>query len=87
MYDRPLHIESVEIYIRHNYAGDSEMLLKVYEKLTMAKLKSSRLSYNSVGSIPSASMFNRTTKYEAEVNDSVVSFISSSLGYTESTYE
>jgi hypothetical protein len=32
-------------------------------------------------------MFNKTSKYEAEVDDSMVSFISSSLGYIESTYE
>jgi hypothetical protein len=32
-------------------------------------------------------MFNKTSKYEAEVDDSVVSFISSSLGYIESTHE
>jgi hypothetical protein len=62
-------------------------MLHVYGKLIMAKLKSSRLSYNWVISFPSASMFNKTSKYEAEVDDSVVSLISSSLGYTESTYE
>jgi hypothetical protein len=32
-------------------------------------------------------MSNKTSKYEAEVDDSVVSLISSSLGYIESTYE
>jgi hypothetical protein len=32
-------------------------------------------------------MFNNASKYEAKVDDSVVSFISSSLGYIESTYE
>jgi hypothetical protein len=32
-------------------------------------------------------MFSKTSKYEAEVDDSVVSLISSSLGYIESTYE
>jgi hypothetical protein len=29
-------------------------------------------------------MFNKTSKYDAEVDGSVVSFISSSLGYIES---
>jgi hypothetical protein len=69
------------------YAGDSGMLLHIYEKLTMVKLKSSRLSYKWVVSFPSASMFSKTSKYEAEVDDFVVSLISSSLGYIESTYE
>jgi hypothetical protein len=32
-------------------------------------------------------MFNTTPKYEAEVDDSVVSLVSNSLGYIESTYE
>jgi hypothetical protein len=69
------------------YAGDSGMLLHMYGKLIMVKLKSSRLSYNWVVSFPSASMFIKTSKYEAEVDDSVVSLISSSLGYIESTYK
>jgi hypothetical protein len=55
------------------YAGDSGMLLQVYGKLTMTKLKSSRLSYNWVVSFPPAYMFNNTSKYEVEVDDSVVS--------------
>ena len=33
------------------------------------------------------SMFNKISKYEADMEDSVVSFNSSSLGYIESTYE
>jgi hypothetical protein len=37
-------VEMGEIYIP--YAGDSGMLQQVYGKLTMAKLKSFRLSYN-----------------------------------------
>ena len=69
------------------YVGDSGMLLHIYGKLTMVKLKSSCLSYNWVVSFPSASMFSKTSKYEAEKDDSVVSSISSSLGYIESTYE
>jgi hypothetical protein len=32
-------------------------------------------------------MFNKTSKYKAEVDDFVEFFISSSLGYIESTYE
>jgi hypothetical protein len=32
-------------------------------------------------------MFNKTSKYEAEVDNSVVSLISTSLGYIESTNE
>jgi hypothetical protein len=31
-------------------------------------------------------MFNKTSKYEAELDESLMSFISSSLGYIESTY-
>jgi hypothetical protein len=63
MQSRPLHIESVEGYTCRNvympYAGESGMLIHVYRKLTMAKLKSSRLSYNWVVSFPPASMFNK----------------------------
>ena len=33
------------------------------------------------------SMFNNISKYEEDTEDSVVSFIASSLGYIESTYE
>jgi hypothetical protein len=33
------------------------------------------------------SNFNNTSKYEADVEHSVVSLISSSLGYIKSTYE
>ena len=47
-------------------------------KLTIAKLKSSRLSYNVVVSLPFES------KYEADLSDSVVSFISSSSKSSES---
>ena len=61
------------------YTGDSRMLLHVYGKLTMAKSKSSRLSYNWVVSLPPTSMLNKTSKYEAEVDDSAVSLISSSI--------
>jgi hypothetical protein len=44
----------------------------------MSKLKSSRLSYNLVVSFLTDSVFNKISKYEAEVDDSVVSLISSS---------
>jgi hypothetical protein len=47
------------------YAGDNGMLLHIYGKLTMVKLKSSSLSYNEVVSFPPASIFNKTSKYEA----------------------
>jgi hypothetical protein len=76
---------SWEIYT--SFAGDSGVLLHVFGKVTMAKFKSSRLSYNSVVSFQLAYMFRKTLKYEAEVDDSVVSFISNALGYIESTYE
>jgi hypothetical protein len=64
------------------YAGDSGMSLH-----DNGKLKSSRLSYNWVVSFPTASMLNKTSKYEAEVEDCVVTLISCAFGYTESTYE
>jgi hypothetical protein len=57
------------------YAGDSELFLHIYGMLTMATLKSSRLSYNGVVSFPSASMFNKTSKYEEEMDDYVMPFI------------
>jgi hypothetical protein len=69
------------------YAGDSGMLLHIYGKLTMVKLKSWHTTELLVFRLCLASMFSKTSKYEAEVDDSVVSSISSSLGYIESTYE
>jgi hypothetical protein len=53
------------------YAGDSGMLLHIYGKLAMVKLKPSLLSYNWVVSFLSASMFSRTFKYDAEVRGCV----------------
>jgi hypothetical protein len=53
----------------------------------MAKFKYSRFAYNRVVRLPPTSMFNKTSKDEAGKDDSVVSFIWSSLGYTESIYE
>jgi hypothetical protein len=63
------------------------MLLHIYGKMTIAKFKSCSLSYNWVVSFPPASIFNKTFKYEAEVDNSVVYWISSFLGYIESIYE
>jgi hypothetical protein len=37
--------------------------------------------------LPSAFVFNKISKYEAEIEDSVVSLISSSTGYMELAYE
>jgi hypothetical protein len=53
----------------------------------MKKLKSSRLSYKLSRYLPLVSTFNNTSKYEADVELSVVSLISSLLGYIKSTYE
>jgi hypothetical protein len=52
-------------------------------KLTIAKLKSLRLSCNVVVSLPLESMLNKRSMYEADMPDSILSFISSSLGYME----
>jgi hypothetical protein len=56
------------------------MLLHRKGKLTIAKSKSSRLSYIEVVSLPLESIFSKIYRYEAELSDSVVSFISSSSG-------
>jgi hypothetical protein len=61
---------SWEIYTP--YAGDSGMLLHVYGKLTMAKSKSSRFSYNWVVSLPPTSMFKKK-KNTKQTNTSVQS--------------
>jgi hypothetical protein len=50
-------------------------------KLTIAKSKSSRLSYSEIVSLPLQSMLSKISRYEADLSDSVVSFISSSSGY------
>jgi hypothetical protein len=51
----------------------------------MEELKSPRLSQNWVAIMSFVSNFNNTSKYETDVKDSVVSLISSSFGYIEST--
>jgi hypothetical protein len=53
----------------------------------MVNLKQSCLSYNWIVSLPPASIFNKKFKYEAKVDDAVVSFISSSLDFMELTSE
>jgi hypothetical protein len=62
-------------------AGESGILLHGKGKLTIATLKSSRLSYNILGSQPLDSVLSKISRYEAGMSDSVVSFISSSLEY------
>ena len=51
------------------------MLLHRKGKLTVAKLKSSRLSYSEVVSLPLESILSKISKYDADLSDSVVSFI------------
>jgi hypothetical protein len=57
------------------------MLLHRKGKLTIAKSKSSRLSYSEVFSLPLESILSKISRYEADLLDSVASFISSSSGY------
>jgi hypothetical protein len=57
---------SREIYTP--YADETGMLIHMYVKLTMTKLTSSRLSYNWVVSLPPVFIFNRISKYIAEVS-------------------
>jgi hypothetical protein len=47
-------------------------------KLTIAKSKSSRLSYSEVFSLAMESILSKISRYDADLSDSVVSFISSS---------
>jgi hypothetical protein len=51
------------------------MLLHKKGKLKIAKLKSSRLSYRKVVSLPLESISSKISRYEADLSDSVVSFI------------
>ena len=60
------------------------MLLHRKGKLTIAKSKSSRLSYSEVVNLPLEPILSKITKYDADLSDSVVSFISSSSGYISS---
>ena len=62
------------------YAGEAGILPQRKGKLTMGKLRSSRLSYSLVESFPELSILRRQSKYEEDFMDSVVSLISSSLG-------
>jgi hypothetical protein len=61
------------------------MLLHRIGKLTIAKSKSSRLSYSEVVSLPLESILSKIFRYEADLSDSVVSFISSSSGCIKRT--
>ena len=64
------------------YAGEAGILPQRKGKLTMGKLKSSRLSYtcNLVKRFPELSISRRQSKYEVDFVHSVVSLISSSPG-------
>ena len=72
-----LRIESTGRYTPHKQ-------VKVYVtthrkgKLTIVKSKSSRLSYSEVVSLPLESILSKISRYNADLSDSVVSFISSS---------
>jgi hypothetical protein len=61
------------------------MLVHRKGKLTIAKSKSSRLSYSEVVSLPLESIYSTISRYEADLSASVVSFISSSSGYIKWT--
>jgi hypothetical protein len=58
------------------------MLLHRKGKLTIAKSKSSRLSYSVVVRLPLKSILSKISRYEADLSDSVVSVISS-LSFTK----
>jgi hypothetical protein len=58
------------------------MLLHRKGKLTITKSKSSRLSYSEVVSLPLTFILSKISTYDADLSDYVVSFISSSSGYT-----
>jgi hypothetical protein len=61
------------------------MLLHRKGKLTIAKSKASRLSYSEVVSLPLESVLSKISRYDADLSDSVVSFILSSSGYIKWT--
>jgi hypothetical protein len=67
-----------EIYIP--YAGADEMLLHIYGKFTMGKLKLSLLSESFVLIRHPLSMSRCRSRYEGDLSVFVVSFISSSMG-------
>jgi hypothetical protein len=56
-------------------AGESGVLLHRKGKLTVAKSKSSRLSYDVDVSLPLESILSQISRYNADLSDSVVSFI------------
>jgi hypothetical protein len=57
------------------------MLLRRKGKLTNTKSKSSRFSYSEVVSLSLVSIISKISRYEAELSDSLVLFISSSSGF------
>jgi hypothetical protein len=61
------------------------MLLHRKGKLTIAKSKSSHLSNSEVVSLPLESILSKISRYEADLSDSMVSFILSSSGYIKWT--
>jgi hypothetical protein len=67
------------------YAGDGGMLLHIW-KVDNGKTEIIPFVIQ-LSCFLSASMFSKTIKYEAEVDDFVVSLTSGLLGYIESTYE
>jgi hypothetical protein len=62
-------------------ADEIGILLHRKGKLTIAKSKYSRLSYSVVVNLPLESILSKILRYEADLSDSMVSFISSSSGY------
>jgi hypothetical protein len=66
-------------------AGENGMLLNRKGKLTIAKSKSSLFSYSEVVSLPLESILSKISRYEADLSDFVVSFISSLSGYIKWT--
>jgi hypothetical protein len=61
------------------------MLLHRKGKVTIAKSKSSCLSYSEVVSMTLESILSKISRYEPDLSDSVVSFISSSSVYIKWT--
>jgi hypothetical protein len=57
----------------------------IERKIDDCNLKSTRLSYSEVVSQPLESILSKICRYEADMSDSVVSFISSSSGYIKGT--
>jgi hypothetical protein len=72
-------IESTGRHTHHIKAGESDMLLHRKGKLTTAKSKSSR--YSKVVSLPLESILNAISNDDADLSDSLVSFILSSSEY------